>query len=139
MAIVWLIAFLGLLVLELLTVGLVSIWFALGAVASLLVSFFTDSVMIQTIVFAVVSIVALIVTRPLLKRFKILKIEPTNLDRVIGKEALVTSDILPSKYGEVEVLGNVWTAVSDEKIVTGTKVVVEKIDGSKLIVKKKGE
>ena len=61
------------------------------------------------------------------------------MDRVVGKEALVISDILPSKYGEVEVLGNVWSAVSDDKIIAGSKVVVEKIDGSKLIVKKKGE
>lgn len=139
MTIIWLIAFLGLLVLELLTVGLVSIWFAFGAVAALLVSFFTESIMIQAIVFVFVSVLALIVTRPLLKKFRIVKIEPTNLDRVVGKEALVISDILPSKYGEVEVLGNVWSAVSDDKIIAGSKVVVEKIDGSKLIVKEKGE
>ena len=139
MTIIWLIAFLGLLVLELLTVGLVSIWFAFGAVAALLVSFFTESIMIQAIVFVFVSVLALIVTRPLLKKFRIVKIEPTNLVWVVGKEALVISDILPSKYGEVEVLGNVWSAVSDDKIIAGSKVVVEKIDGSKLIVKEKGE
>lgn len=139
MTIIWLITFFALLLVEFITVGLVCLWFAVGAFFALAASFFTDSVMIQTIIFVVVSVVSLIVTKPLLKKFKVVSIEPTNLDRVIGKDALVTVDITPSKYGEVDVLGTVWTAASKEKLEVGTKVVVEKIEGSKLIVKRKGE
>ena len=139
MTMIWLIAFFGLLLVELVTVGLVSVWFAVGALSALITSFITDSVMIQSFVFVVFSVISLIITRPLLKKFKVIKIEPTNLDRVVGKEAEVISEVKPSKYGEVEVLGTIWTAASKEKLVVGTKVIVEKIEGSKLIVKKKGE
>ena len=57
MSLIWVIAFLGLLLVEFLTVGLVSIWFAVGALAALITSFITESVLIQTIVFVVASIV----------------------------------------------------------------------------------
>lgn len=139
MTMIWLIAFLGLLLVEFLTVGLVSIWFAIGALAALIVTFITDSVLIQALVFIVVSVVALIATKPLMKKFKISGYEPTNSDRVVGKVAEVTKEIKPNSYGEVVVFGNEWMAVSDEKIAVGTKVVVEKIDGAKLIVRREGE
>ncbi len=139
MAIIWLIAFLGLLLVEFLTVGLVSIWFAIGALAALVSTALTNSLIIQTIVFAVVSIISLLVTRPLIKKFKLTKIEPTNLDRVIGKVGEITKDVKPMEYGEVKVLGTYWTACSKEKLVAGTKVVIDKIDGSKLVVRKEGE
>lgn len=137
MTLIWLIAFLVLLFVEFLTVGLVSIWFAVGAIGALITSFITDSILIQFVVFILVSIIALIVTKPLVKRFKLFESEPTNSDRVVGKTAEVVKEITPSEYGEVKVLGTIWTAVSDVKLIVGTKVVVEKIEGSKLIVKKK--
>lgn len=139
MSLIWVIAFLGLLLVEFLTVGLVSIWFAVGALAALITSFITESVLIQTIVFVVTSIVTLFVTQPLIKKFKVTKFEPTNSDRVIGKTGEVTKEIKPNEYGEVVVFGTEWLAASDEKQAVGTKVVVEKIEGNKLIVKKEGE
>lgn len=139
MTMIWLIAFLGLLLVEFLTVGLVSIWFAVGALAALITTFITDSIAIQTVVFIVVSIIALIGTRPVMKKFKSIGFEPTNSDRVIGKVALVTKEIKPDEYGEVKIFGTEWLAASDKKLAVGTKVVVKKIDGAKLIVKKEGE
>lgn len=139
MSLIWVIAFLGLLLVEFLTVGLVSIWFAVGALAALITSFITESVLIQTIVFVVTSIVTLFVTQPLIKKFKVTKFEPTNSDRVIGKVGEVTKEIKPNEYGEVVVFGTEWLAASDKKQVVGTKVVVEKIEGNKLIVRKEGE
>ena len=139
MTMIWLIAFLGLLLVEFLTVGLVSIWFAIGAFAALVTTFITDSVMIQSVVFIVVSVVALLLTRPLMKKFKSAGFEPTNTDRVIGKVAEVTKEIKPNQYGEVTIFGTEWMAVSDKKIAVGSKVVVEKIEGAKLIVKEEGE
>lgn len=139
MTTIWLIAFLGLLLVEFLTVGLVSIWFALGALAALITTFITDSVVIQVFVFVVVSIISLLVTRPIMKKFKVNGFEPTNTDRVIGKVAEVTKEIKPNSYGEVIIFGDEWMAASKEKIAVGEKVVIEKIEGAKLIVKKEGE
>ena len=135
MAIYWIILFVVLLFIELATVNLVSIWFAIGALAAFLVSFVTDSVLLELLTFVVVSIVSLIVTLPLVKKFKNReKVVPTNLDRVIGKSATVTKDILPDKFGEVKVYGSTWTAASDEGFHGGDKVVVDKMGGVKLIV-----
>lgn len=139
MTTIWLIAFLGLLLVEFLTVGLVSIWFAFGALAALITTFITESVLVQVLVFVVISIIALLVTRPLMKKFKVNGFEPTNNDRVIGKVAEVTKEIKPNVYGEVVIFGTEWMAASEEKIAVGEKVVVEKIEGAKLIVRREGE
>lgn len=136
MVLLWFIAFLILLVIELATVNLVTIWFAIGCVASMISAIWTDSVLIQTIVFIVVSIIALLITKPLIKKFKGFEVTPTNSDRVIGKIGEVTKSIEKNKYGEVKVFGNTWTASSDDAIEVGSKVKVLSIDGVKLIVKK---
>ena len=64
---------------------------------------------------------------------------PTNLDRIIGKQAEVTKEIKPNHYGEVQVFGKVWTATSDDSFDVGDKVIVDSIDGVKLIVRKEEE
>ncbi len=139
MSLIWVIAFLGLLLVEFLTVGLVSIWFAVGALGALITSFITESVLVQTIVFVIVSVITLIVTKPLMKKFKVTNFEPTNSDRVIGKVVEVTKEIKSNEYGEVVVFGTVWLAASDKNHKVGSKVVVQKIEGNKLIVKEEGE
>lgn len=136
MAICWFGIFAILLVIEMLTVELVTIWFAFGAVAAIICSFFTESVIIQLAVFLITSIMALVIMKPILKRFKSFDVTPTNLDRVIGKVGKVTKAIELDKYGEVKVLGNVWTAVAKEYIAEGEKVKILSIDGVKLIVQK---
>ncbi len=136
MAICWFGIFAILLVIEMLTVELVTIWFAFGAVAAIVCSFFTESVIIQLAVFLITSIMALVIMKPILKRFKSFDVTPTNLDRVIGKVGKVTKAIELDKYGEVKVLGNVWTAVAKEYIAEGEKVKILSIDGVKLIVQK---
>lgn len=139
MTLIWGITFLGLLLLEMLTVGLVSIWFAVGALSALITSLITKSVLIQFIVFILVSIVALVITQPLLKKFKVTSFEPTNTDKVIGKKAKVTKEITSDTYGEVIIFGTEWLAASNEKQEVGTEVVVRRIEGNKLIVEKEGE
>ena len=136
MVIGWFIAFVILLIIELVTVNLVTIWFAIGAVAAIITTIFTDSVLIQSIVFVVVSVIALLITKPLIKKFKKFEVEPTNSDRVIGKVGDVTKKIEKNKYGEVKVYGNTWTASSKEVIEVGERVKVLSIDGVKLIVEK---
>ena len=136
MVIGWFIAFVILLVIELVTVNLVTIWFAIGAVAAIITTIFTDSILIQSIVFIVVSVIALLITKPLIKKFKKFEVEPTNSDRVIGKVGDVTKKIEKNKYGEVKVYGNTWTASSKDVIEVGERVKVLSIDGVKLIVEK---
>ena len=136
MVIGWFIAFVILLVIELATVNLVTIWFAIGAVAAIITTIFTDSILIQSIVFIVVSVIALLITKPLIKKFKKFEVEPTNSDRVIGKVGDVTKKIEKNKYGEVKVYGNTWTASSKDVIEVGERVKVLSIDGVKLGVEK---
>lgn len=136
MAVCWLTVFVVLLLLELCTVNLVSIWFAIGAFVSFFVSFFIDNIIVQMVVFIIVSIITLLVTKPFVKKVKSNK-TLTNLDRVIGMEAVVTEDISKFHVGEVRVDGKRWSAKSSEELIKGEVVLVEKIDGVKLIVKKK--
>ena len=136
MVIGWFIAFVILLIIELVTVNLVTIWFAIGAVAAIITTIFTDSILIQSIVFVVVSVIALLITKPLINKFKKFEVEPTNSDRVIGKVGEVTQKIGKNKYGEVKVYGNTWTASSKQVINVGERVKVLSIDGVKLVVEK---
>lgn len=135
MVIFWLFAFVFFTLVELITVNLVSIWFAVGSLGAMLCSFFVDSFVICLLVFALVSLIVLLITKPMIKKFKANKMIPTNLDRVIGKKAEVIKKITPDDYGEVKVLGAVWTATGKKTFDVGDKVLVEAIDGVKLIVK----
>ncbi len=136
MVIGWFIAFIILIIIELATVNLVTIWFAIGAVAAIISTIFTDSIAIQLIVFGVVSLLSLLITKPLVKKFKKFDVEATNLDRVIGKVGEVTKKISSNEYGEVKIFGNYWTATSKEELDVGERVKVLSIDGVKLIVEK---
>lgn len=136
MAFWWFITFIILLFIELITINLVSIWFAVGALISMIVSFVSDSLIIQVITFVVVSVFTLLITKPLIKKFKITKIVPTNSDRVIGKRGEVVKKIEANKYGEVKIFGNIWTAYSNQELEIGQIVKVLSIDGVKLIVEK---
>ena len=135
MALTWMIIFLVLLFIELVTVNLVSIWFAVGALAAFISTYFIDSVTIQVLIFIVVSAISLILTKKIVKKIKGGKIEATNLDRVIGKIGIVTEEITKLEPGEVKVDGKKWSAISNKKIVEGSKVEILSIDGVKLNVK----
>ena len=136
-SICWLVALVVLAVLEGVTVTLVSLWFALGALAALITSFFVDNIWIQFAVFLVVSLVTLLVIRPLAQRYVTPKQVATNADRAVGAEGVVTQAIdNRAAKGQVTVSGTVWTARSDseEPIPEGTPVRVLRIEGVKLIV-----
>ncbi len=122
---------------EAFTSQLVSIWFVLGAVSAALTTIFTPSIPIQSAVFLVVSLVALIVTKPLVKKFKQSgMIISTNADRLIGKTGVVISNIeYIHTVGQVKVEGEIWTAKSEKAPLTkDTKIKVLAIEGVKLIV-----
>lgn len=133
----WLIVMVLFLMVEAATVGLVCIWFAVGALAALIAALLGAEIWLQIVLFLVVSAVALYFTRPLAKKYVNAKVEPTNADMVIGKECRVTEAIDNiAGTGAVYVDGKTWTArsESDEVIPEGTLVTAKSIDGVKLIV-----
>lgn len=126
-------------VIEGMTVQLVSIWFVIGSVAGLICSLLKAPVWLQITVAVAVSIIALIITRPIIKKHITPKITPTNADRVIGKVGIVEEDIDNTKaVGLVSVDGQIWSAraLDGELIAKGEQVDVLKIEGAKIIVKK---
>ena len=137
MEIIWLAAGILLLVVEAVTPALVSIWFALGAFAALIAAFSGAQLWIQLLLFLTVSAVALIVTRPLAKKYLDSKHVATNADMVIGKLGIVTEEINNLEaHGAVSCMGKEWTARSADgsTIEKGAKITVCSIEGVKLIV-----
>lgn len=135
----WLIFFIILVIIELITVNLVTIWFALGALVTSLVSLYTTDTVILLAVFTLVSLLLLLITKPVVKKLKVKKVVATNLDQVIGKTGVVTEPIAKDKIGEVKVLGKRWSAYSDREISKGKKVKILSISGVKLKVEEKEE
>ena len=141
MSVFWLIAMVVLLIVEAAVPGLISIWFALGALAALISALFHAPVWLQIVWFVVVSVLTLILTRPLVRKYVNNRVTPTNADMVIGKDAVVTEEIdnLHAK-GAVLLDGKTWTARMDqenEKADPGETVRVLRIEGVKLIVEKR--
>ena len=132
----WLIIILFLGFIEAITVNLVTIWFVISGIVSLVLSFFIDDFIIQFSVFVILGILLLITTRSWLNKvFKINKYK-TNLDRVIGMQGIVTEKITKNSPGEVKVDGKRWMAISDKTINVDNDVKILEIDGVKLKVEK---
>lgn len=126
-------------IIEISTAQLVSIWFVIGAFVTAICSatFLREYVLLQVILFIAISAIALLLTRPLVRKLKSFDKTKTNSDRNIGKTAIVISDIDNTlATGLVEVDGSRWSARSSTgaKIPSGTTVKVEEIQGVKLIV-----
>ena len=125
------------LIVEGLTAGLASIWFALGSVAALVSAFLGAPIWLQITLFVIVSALTLIFTRPLARKYVNKRTEPTNADRLIGASATVTEriDNIAAK-GYVTAGGRLWPArsKSGEPIEKDTVTVVRSIEGIKLIV-----
>lgn len=122
---------------EAFTSQLVSIWFVLGAVSAAVTTIFTPSIAIQSAVFLIVSLVALIVTKPLVKKLKDKRgVTSTNADRLVGRTGVVISDIADTHtVGQVKVEGEIWSAKSEKAPLNkDTKIKVLAIEGVKLIV-----
>ena len=119
---VWLIISGLFLVLEMITVGFLVFWLAIGALFAMLVSFFTSNLIIQTTVFVISSIGLIFLTKAY---------------SVIGKKAIVTQDIDPTLgYGQIKVNGETWSAktISDNIIPKDSEVIIKNIEGVKAVV-----
>jgi len=136
-ALVWIFIAVIFAVIEALTMGLTTIWFSAGAVCAAVASMLHAHMLMQVIVFLVVSVVLLYFTKPLAEKKLRIGQEKTNADALIGRKGLVVAEIAPYQTGLVKVDGQVWTAIgmtNDTRIEIGTEVTITKIQGVKLIV-----
>lgn len=136
-AIIWLVLLVVFLISEAATVTMVSLWFAAGALAALIACLLGGAVWLQVTAFLVVSILALLALRPLVRRFVTPKVTATNIDSVIGSVGRVTTPIdNASATGQVKLGAMEWTArsTSGEEIPAGTLIRVDRIEGVKVFV-----
>ncbi len=135
----WLVLIIVLTIIEVATVNLLTIWFVISGIVTLLIAIFVNNVVIETTVFIILGVILLFTTRPVFTKLLQGKNEKTNLDRVVGMRGIVTEEIKKHQVGEVKVDGKKWSAVSDKTIKVGEEVTILKIEGVKLIVEKVGE
>lgn len=136
---IWLIIMIVAVIVEIATTDLTSIWFAVGAFGSLIFSIFLKDrfIYIQIIIFACLSLITILILKPIIKKHIDSPKIATNIDAMIGKTVLVESDISPLSPGTVKAEGIVWTAESNEEsFVAGDLVIISEIKGNTLIVKK---
>ncbi len=122
---------------EVLTSGFLIFWLALGSLIAMAVSFLTDSIIIQTTVFLISSVILILATKPLVRKFANTETVKTNVSSIIGKKGLVTKDINSiNSTGQVRIDGELWSAIgeNDMEIFKGTEVEVVEIKGVKVIV-----
>ena len=124
-------------ILETFTAGFLIFWLGIAALLSMLTSFITPDIAIQSIVFVVSSAILIPLTKPLVNKYINSKTVKTNAFSIIEKKAIVTTEINPMEAtGQIKVNGEIWSAKSEsERIVpVGTEVKVLKIEGVKAIV-----
>lgn len=141
MLFIWLIALIVLIVVELATMGLTTIWFALGALVAAITAALHAPVVLQVVLFLVISIVSFIFTRPLAVKYFNRDRVRTNVESLIGRQGVVISEINNVEgIGQIQVGGQEWSArtrMDSMTVPVGTVVVVYAVNGVKLIVEPK--
>lgn len=125
-------------IVEIITIDLVSIWFGAGAIIALIADLLGASQLIQIILFVIITTILIFVTRPVAKKYLRTNIEKTNFDRVIGKHGLVTKAITADNKGEVKVMSTSWLAssIDNTTINEGDYCEIMAVEGAHLVVKK---
>ena len=136
----YLAVFIILLIAELVSYNLITIWVALASLLTSVYAYFCpDQVVAQLILLLVLSVVFVVLTKPFMEKMKYAK-EKTNADRLIGMEGIVLEEIDSlESVGQVKVSGQIWSAKAETevRIPVGETVRIEKIEGVKLIVSRK--
>ena len=134
---VWLILFLVFLGLEMVTTGIFFfLCFSTGAMFAMLVSLLGATFQTEMIVFFAISLGSILLIRPLFKMYVAKKKIETNVDSLIGAPAVVIEQIKKNGKGKIKVAGEIWLAVAKEDIDFAEDVVIEAVDGTKLVVRK---
>ena len=132
----WIVVIIAAIVIEVSTVALTSVWFALGGIVSLILAIFDVGFLWQMLSFIGISTIALIATRPIAKKMNTKDVIYTNSDKIIQMVGVVTKEIPAGEIGEIRVNSELWRAKSleTETIHIGEKVIVNNLDGNKVIV-----
>lgn len=136
--ILWLVVAGIMIILEMISLGLTTIWFAIGAIATALVAYLGAGWFIQIIVFAAISLLMLFITRPIVQKH-LMKNVPTNIDSLIGKRVIVLSDVNGELgVGKVSINGLEWSAIAEgnEQLKKDEEAIVKAIEGNKVIISK---
>jgi len=137
MTVVWIVVTIAAVIVEIATQALVSTWFAVGGFAAFVLAWCGVDLSLQMAAFLGVSAFSFFFIRRYLIPYTQVKITPTNLDRLIGQEAVVTREMPPRGRGEVKVNEQFWTARSDDPeqaVPVSCNVVIRAIEGATLIV-----
>ena len=135
---VWLIVAVVLFIVDMVTPG--AFFFAcLGMVALLtsLIVYLKAPQWIWWLTFFGSSVLFVLIAIPIAKKFMKGESRPSNIDELVGKEAIVIETIVPHRSGHVKVRGEIWKAESSEEIPADSLVEIQKVEGTHLIVKKK--
>lgn len=135
---IWLIASGIFFIIEIFTVGFLIFWLGVGALLAMLISFFTNSIILQTTVFVISSGLLIFATKPLVNKITKKDTIPTNVYSIIGKKGIVIEDIdWSTGKGQIKSEGEVWSAKTKEQIniPKGAEVEIESIEGVKAFVK----
>ena len=138
MVIFWLVVMVALIVIELATLGLTTIWFACGALVAVVAAAMDAPLLLQILMFVVVSFAVLLAVRPIAVKYFNKDRTRTNIESMIGRQAIVVGEIDNMQgIGQVSVNGMEWSArstINELKIAVGHVVVIRAVDGVKLIV-----
>ena len=135
---IWLILAGVFLIGEVMTAGFLIFWLSVGSLIAMIVSFFTDSIIIQTSIFVISSVILIFATKPFVKKFAKVETVLTNAKSIIGKKVIVTVDIDSIKStGQVKIDGEIWSAIGEDEtdIPKGAEIEVLEIKGVKVIVR----
>ena len=136
-AVIWLVMMVLFIWMEASTVTMVSLWFAAGALASMIVALLGGQIWLQAMIFLTVSGVLLLLLRPLAKKYFTPRITSTNVDAIVGVEGLVIKEINNTlAEGQIKLNGLEWSArsTSGDTIAVGKQVRVDRIEGVKVFV-----
>ena len=128
-------------VLEATSYDLISIWFSAGALVSMILAIIDATTKLeinwvaQVLVFVIVSLILILSLRPVTKKYLKRIDVKTNIDTIVGKHGIVVDAIESGERGTVKVDGVIWTAISNDDVLSDEKVEVLAIEGNKLIVK----
>ena len=134
-SVMWLVIGIIFMIIEAMTVALLTIWFVGGAVAAMILAALGASTLVQVIGFLLVSIILLLLARPIIHKRNLTTVR-TNADRLVGKVGVVTKEVTEFSNGQGRVAGQIWTIqhVNRTSLPVDTRFIVQAIDGVKLIV-----
>lgn len=132
----WLGLFVIAFVLEIFTADLISIWFAIAAIPSFIIALAGGNIIFQSVSFVIFTLVLLLLTRPVVKKYLKTNEIKTNVDAMVGMTGKVIKEITPDEIGRVLIRALDWAAVSKETIKVGEMARVLDVEGNKLIVEK---